>query len=190
MSTSKKVTQKQDEGEQLQEASPETIEKAEAGEPVSSEVEALKEQLVESQSQAAIYLDNLQRLQAEFINYKNRQQRDYDLSRQTMKGEIVKQVLPVIDDLELALKNRPDGEAVQGWVNGIELIYRKLESVLESEGVTRIEADGQEFDPNFHEAIAMEPSDEVKSGYIIAVLQQGYMIGERVIRPALVRVAA
>jgi molecular chaperone GrpE len=74
-------------------------------------------------------------------------------------------------------------------VDGIELIYRKLQSILEAEGLKRIQAEGQMFDPNFHEAILQEPSEEHESGQIIAVVQNGYMLGERVIRPAQVRVA-
>jgi molecular chaperone GrpE len=104
----------------------------------------------------------------------------------SMKGDIVKKVLPVLDDLERALQNRPTDDA---WANGIELIARKLQAVLESENVKRIEADGAEFDPNFHEAISHEPSDDVPSGHVIAIVQNGYVLGERVIRPALVRVA-
>ncbi len=103
-----------------------------------------------------------------------------------MKGDIVKKVLPVLDDLERALQNRPADDA---WANGIELIARKLQTMLENEGVKRIEAKGAAFDPNFHEAITHEPSDEVESGHIIEVTQNGYVLGERVIRPALVRVA-
>jgi molecular chaperone GrpE len=105
-----------------------------------------------------------------------------------MRAQNIKKFLPVVDDMERALANRPaDAEA---WVSGIELIYRKLTSILDSEGVTRIEAAGQPFDPNLHEAIAQEPSDVVESGHVIDVVQAGYMLGERVIRHALVRVAA
>ncbi len=75
------------------------------------------------------------------------------------------------------------------WVDGIELIYRKLKSILEAEGLKRIEAEGQMFDPNFHEAIIQEPSEGHESGQVIAVVQNGYTLGERVIRPAQVRVA-
>jgi len=98
----------------------------------------------------------------------------------------VKKVLPALDDLERALHNRPDGDA---WANGIELIVRKLQTMLDVEGVKRIEAAGAEFDPKFHEAISHEPAEGVASGYIIEVVQNGYVLGERVIRPALVRVA-
>jgi molecular chaperone GrpE len=108
------------------------------------------------------------------------------MMRVNMKGDIVKKVLPMLDDMERALQNRPADEP---WVDGIELIVRKFQTTLESEGVKRIEAEGAEFDPNFHEAISHEPSEEVASGHVIAVVQNGYMLGERVIRPALVRVA-
>jgi molecular chaperone GrpE len=82
--------------------------------------------------------------------------------------------------------NRPEGDS---WANGLELIARKFQNILDAEGVKRIEATGKPFDPNFHEAISSEPNDEVESGHVIEVMQNGYMLGERVIRPAMVRVA-
>jgi molecular chaperone GrpE len=103
-----------------------------------------------------------------------------------MKGELIKKVLPVLDDLERALQNRPADDA---WASGIELIVRKFQNLLDADGVKRIEAKGAAFDPAFHEAISHEPSEEVESGHVIDVVQNGYMLGERVIRPALVRVA-
>ena len=155
-------------------------------EMLSAEVEALKKQLEEAEARASEYKDSWMRSQAEFQNYKKRIDRDNDVLRAHMKGDIVKKILPVLDDLERALQNRPADES---WANGIELIARKFQSVLESEGIKRIEAEGREFDPNFHEAISNEPNDEVESGHVIAVVQNGYMLGERVVRPALVRVA-
>ena len=82
--------------------------------------------------------------------------------------------------------NRPEQDA---WANGIELVTRKLQSILEAEGLVRIEAKGVPFDPNFHEAISYESMEGIESSHIIAVVQNGYMLGERVVRPALVRVA-
>lgn len=149
---------------------------------------ALKEQLAAAQAQAAEYLDGWQRTQAEFSNYKKRLEREQSAMSDMMRAQNIKKFLPVVDDLERALANRPT--EAEAWVNGIELIYRKLTSILESEGVTRIEAVGQPFDPNLHEAIAQEPSDTVESGHVTAVVQAGYMLGDRVIRHALVRVAA
>ena len=172
--------------EQVDEALPEVAERPENGELVNVQIEALQSQLAEAEAKASEYKDGWMRSQAEFQNYKNRMQRDNELMYVSMKGDIVRKVLPVLDDLERALQNRPADDA---WANGIELIVRKLQAVLESENVKRIQADGAEFDPNFHEAISHEPSDDVPSGHVIAIVQNGYMLGERVIRPALVRVA-
>ncbi len=164
----------------------EAAEIPEVGEQPQADIEALMKRLEEAEAKVAEHRDGWQRAQAEFINYKNRIQRDQEIQRATMKGDIIKKILPVLDDLERALQNRPADEA---WASGIELVARKFQSILESEGVTRIEAEGQPFDPNFHEAISHEPSDTVESGHVIAVAQNGYMLGDRVIRPALVRVA-
>ena len=159
---------------------------SESGETVNVEMEALMKRLEEAEAKVAEHLDGWQRAQAEFVNYKNRVQRDQESMRAQMKGDIIRKFLPVLDDLERALQSRPTDDA---WANGIDLIARKLQSTLDSEGVVRIDADGAMFDPNFHEAISHEPSEDVESGRIIAVVQNGYMLGERVIRPALVRVA-
>jgi molecular chaperone GrpE len=151
-----------------------------------AEVDALTLSLEEAEARAAEYKDGWLRAQADFQNYKKRIERDNELTYASMKSDILRKVLPVLDDLERALQNPP---ADQAWVSGIELITHKLRSVLEAEGVKRIEAEGLPFDPNVHEAISHEPGGEVESGYVIAVVQNGYMLGERVLRPALVRVA-
>jgi len=150
------------------------------------EMESLKSQLEEAEAKLAESVDGWQRSQADFQNYRKRVERDNEMMKANMKGEIVKKILPLLDDLERAMQNRPADEP---WADGIGLVMRKFQTTLESEGVTRIEAEGVEFNPNFHEAISNEPNDEVESGHVIAVVQNGYMLGERVIRPALVRVA-
>ena len=150
------------------------------------EIENLKQRLEEAESKAIEYRDSWMRSQAEFQNYRKRLDRDHELTYTTMKGDIVKKILPVLDDLERALQNRPADSA---WASGIQLIARKLQNTLENEGVRKIEAEGMEFDPNFHEAISHEPADGVKSGFVISVVQNGYMLGDRVLRPAMVRVA-
>jgi molecular chaperone GrpE len=148
---------------------------------------ALQEKLAEAQARSAEYLDGWQRSQAEFSNYRKRLERDNEMTYGSMKADLIRKYLPVLDDVERALQNRPADSGP--WVNGIELIQKKLSAILESEGVRRIEAEGQAFDPALHEAISHEPSDAVESGHVIAVTQNGYMLGDRVIRPALVRVA-
>ena len=150
------------------------------------EREALIQQLKEAESKVIEYKDGWARTQADFQNFRKRVERDNETFKASTKGDILKKVLPVLDDLERALQNRPADDA---WANGIELVARKFQNILDMEGVKRIEAKGVAFDPNFHEAISHEPSSEVESGHVIDVVQNGYVIGERVIRPALVRVA-
>ena len=175
---------KHDHEEQLDETQAEA--NSEEDGQLSDEVEMLKRQLEEAQAQALEYKDSWLRSQAEFQNYKRRLEHDNEMRYASMKGDIIKKVIPALDDLERALQNRPEDN---GWANGIELITRKLQNILDAEGVKKIEALGVEFDPNFHEAISHEPADGVQSGHVIAVVQNGYILGERVIRPALVRVA-
>ena len=152
-------------------------------------IEDLQKQIAENSAKAAEYFDGWQRERADFMNYKKRIDRDQLVNNQNQIASITKKYLPVLDDLERAMKVRPmDGEGAK-FAEGIELIYKKLQNILESEGVKEIQADGQEFDPNFHEALTHEDCNDRESGQIIEVIQKGYQIGDRVIRPALVRVA-
>jgi molecular chaperone GrpE len=143
-----------------------------------------------SEAKAAEYLDGWQRANAEFANYKKRVNRDRDQYNKDAVGKVVKKYLPVLDDLERALKERPTDDQNAGWANGIELIYRKMALTLDNDGVTPMEADGVMFDPNLHEAVAQIESPDHESGQIIDVIQTGYLIGERVLRPARVCIAA
>ena len=151
-------------------------------------LEALQQELAECRSKSDEYLDGWQRARAEFTNYRKRVERDQALMQQTLTGSIVKRYLEIVDDLDRALKNRPQEGEGASWADGIELIYRKLINILESNGVTIMPA-GVMFDPNLHEAITSEDSDQHQSGEIIEVVQQGYLMSDRVLRPALVRVA-
>ena len=159
------------------------------GEEPKDEIEALLQDLTQARAEAGEYLDGWQRSRAEFANYKKRVDRELAQANMTATGNVIKRYLNVLDDLERALKNRPQNGEGAVWANGIELIYRKFLSILENEGVKVMEAEGQVFDPNLHEALSSEESDEHDSGEIIEVVQQGYMLDDRVLRPALVRVA-
>ena len=154
------------------------------------QVAALQMSLDEMETKAEEYLDGWQRARAEFANYKKRVLRDHTEIHQSARGEVIKLYLDIADDLERALQEKPgdgDGEA---WADGIEIIFQKLRTRLESEGIKPMNPLGEEFDPNIHEALMKEESDEYESGQIIEVMQEGYWIGDKVLRPALVRVAA
>ncbi|MDX9991257.1 MAG: nucleotide exchange factor GrpE [Anaerolineales bacterium] len=143
--------------------------------------------LAEAQAKAQEYVDGLQRERADFTNFRRRVEAERSQTWAQASAETIKKILPVLDDLERASANRPAGDS---WAEGIEIIIRKFESILEKDGVIRIEALGQPFDPNLHEAIMQEESSEYESGTVTAILQQGYLYREQVLRPAMVKVAA
>jgi len=173
------------EGVEAQGAQPEV----EAEIVLAEDLRAVQKDLEESRAKANEYLEGWQRTLADFSNYKKRVDRDQAQVYQNAAGTIIKRFIEVLDDMDRALKNRPQEGKGAVWANGIELIYRKLISILENEGVKAMDLKGQVFDPNLHEAITLEDSADHESGQIIEVLQQGYMLGDRVLRPALVRVA-
>ncbi len=152
-------------------------------------IEELQKQVDEIAAKAAEYFDGWQRERADFMNYKKRIERDQQLTQQNNVANITKKYLPVLDDLDRALRARPGESEGAKWSEGIDLIFRKLQGILESDGVKEIQAVEQMFDPNFHEALTHEDCADYESGQIIEVIQKGYQIGDRVIRPALVRVA-
>jgi molecular chaperone GrpE len=152
-------------------------------------IESLTAELEKTRLESKEFSEGWQRERADFTNYKKRIERDQLQMAQSMSGTIIKKYLVVLDDLDRALKNRPTDPEGAKWAEGIDLIYRKLQTILENENVSRIPADSELFDPNIHEAISHEESPDHESGQVIEVLQHGYMIGDRVLRPALVRVA-
>ncbi len=154
-----------------------------------SEEESLEEQVKRLHTEADEYLDGWQRARAEFANFKKRTQRENEHTRERIAGEIITHFLGVKDDIERALSRVPETDDFQEWVLGIELIHQKLQALFDAEGVELIDAEGERFDPNFHEAVSFEESDDHEEGVIIDITQPGYKIGERVLRPAMVRVA-
>jgi molecular chaperone GrpE len=149
----------------------------------------LQHDLDQAKQQAQEYLEGWQRARAEFANYKKRVTRDQEEARNRIAADTLTKYLGVLDDLERALKERPEDGDAAAWAEGIELIYRKMFGVLETEGVEVIDADGQHFDPTMHEAISHDESEDHEEGDVIEVVQPGYRLGERVLRPAMVRVA-
>ena len=148
--------------------------------PEAAELEALRNENEE-------LIDTLQRLQADFDNYRKRAARDQE-SLVTRAGErIVKELLPVLDDLERALEAAEQHEEAK-LEDGVRLVHRALADVLRKEGVEEIETEGA-FDPHVHEALLAQPGEGVDAGHVLQVLQKGYRLGDRVVRPARVIVA-
>jgi len=192
-----KVDEKEEiiEGEKLQaESIPPSEHEAAAEVPTvipEEEISQLRCELEKALARANEYLTGWQRERAEFINYKKRMEREQSQGGQNAFGNAIRRYLDIADDLARALKdkNRPTEDNGVIWAEGIDLIHRKMIAAFEADGVKIIETEGKFFDPNLHEAISHEDSPDHESGQIIDVVQPGYSLGERVIRPARVRVA-
>ena len=144
------------------------------------DIQALQAQLHE-------YLEGWQRARAEFANYKRRIERELQENHEMALGMAFKHLLPIVDDFDRALASVPAELADNPWVSGVSMVQRKLIKMLEDNGVAAFDPVGE---PNRHEAVGTEDaSDDIPSGQITATLQRGYALGERVLRPALVRVA-
>lgn len=138
-------------------------------------------------AKAEEYLQLLQRVQADFDNFRRRTAQERQETAKYCSQRLATGLLPVLDNFERALK--AEGEDLQGFRNGIELIYRQLRDVLEKEGVKSMEAVGSQFDPNLHEAVMQEQSDQYDDNVVMEEFQKGYLLADRVIRPAMVKVA-
>jgi molecular chaperone GrpE len=151
------------------------------------EAQAEREQL---KAQAVENLDGWQRARAEFANYKRRVEAERAELTASAGAEALKRVLPAVDDFERAMQILPDDLKDNPWVNGVLMVQRKLNAALEQSGITPLVTNpGDAFDPNVHEAITHEDSDQFGSEQIIGEVQRGYKIGDRILRPAMVRVA-
>lgn len=146
-------------------------------------------ELEQVSAQAAEYLEGWQRARAELANYKKRVERERRDSYQRAAADILIKQLEILDDLERALEDRPEDGPAASWAEGIEMVHRKFVGLLENHNIETIEAAGEPFDPNLHEAISHEEVDDVAEGYVIDVVKPGYRMGDRVLRPAVVRVA-
>jgi molecular chaperone GrpE len=155
-------------------------------EQVEAEGESLEERLAAAEAEAERHLDDLRRLAAEFDNYRKRVARDHERIVERAGERLVKELLPVLDDLERALEAAERHEEAT-LEDGVRLVHRQLAETLRKEGLEEIETEGP-FDPHVHEALLSQPSDE-EEGSVIEVLQKGYRLGDRVLRPARVVVA-
>jgi molecular chaperone GrpE len=148
----------------------------------SSEVDALRRE-------SKANLEGWQRTLAEFQNYKKRTERETRDTYQNATLDVLKNLLPIIDDFERAMANLPEAIEGQTWLSGISLIHRKFMKLLEDYNITMVDPVGEAFDPNRHQAIGTVESSDVESGHVAETLQKGFVSGDRVLRPAVVKVA-
>jgi molecular chaperone GrpE len=159
--------------------------------PGSDEAEsdrAVPDELTKARRERDDYYDRLLRQAAEFDNYRKRTERERREMAQYAAGDLLEALLPVVDDFERALEADAGSDAA-AYRTGAELIYKQLQDLLAKRGVTPIEAVGKPFDPRFHQAITYEPSPGRAEGEVLEVVRRGYMHGDRLLRPAMVKVA-
>jgi molecular chaperone GrpE len=162
--------------------------------PIMAELVATRAELKRVEAEAADLKDRLIRRQAEFDNYRKRTDRERGESYNRMVGDVAKKLLPVLDNLRRALDaeasmKATESEEFRHFLNGVELIYKQLNDVLEGLGVEPVAAVGQPFDPHVHEAVVMEQSDEFEPDTVMQELVRGYRLGDKLLRPAVVKVA-
>jgi molecular chaperone GrpE len=177
----------------------ESLPPEEEGEPAEEidEVAAIRDELEQAKAREAEYLDGWQRARAELSNARKRFRRDQEQAYANAKADLLVRLLPIVDDFERAFETLPEDLSLPDpapvslhWLEGMRLVWRKFQLLLEQEGVVPIEAVGKAFDPFLHQAVTHEPSAEVPEGHVIDEMQRGYMVGDRVLRPSVVRVSS
>ncbi|MGC8873570.1 MAG: nucleotide exchange factor GrpE [Chloroflexia bacterium] len=154
-----------------------------------AELETLRQQLQEEQRKAAEHYDSYLRSVAELRNYKKRVEQEREQLSREANAELILRLLPILDDLERAFAVLPDEKLLRfSWIEGILLIYRRLQAVLEQHGLRPIEAVGKPFDPYLHEAILFQEVPPEQDQLVLSELQRGYKLYDRVLRPTLVKV--
>jgi molecular chaperone GrpE len=145
--------------------------------------------VAELQKQRDQYYDRLLRKTAEFDNYRKRIERERAQQAEAAASDLLGELLPLVDDLERALNADAGSEGAEAYRRGVELIHRHLLELLRKRGVRPIEALGADFDPHFHQAVSHEPAEGRREGEVIEEFRRGYMLGDRLLRPAMVKVA-
>jgi len=158
-------------------------------EKVETDLDAL---LADTQRERDEYLDLAKRTKADFENYRRRMASEVQAAAARGKAELIREVVPVLDDLERAIQAAgldPEGDSEDGLAHGVLLVFRSLRDSLGRNGVEAVDPKGERFDPNAHEALSTQPADGVESGVVVEVVQKGYRLGEQLIRPARVVVS-
>ena len=145
--------------------------------------------IAEIQRQRDEFYDLLLRKSAEFENYRKRIDRERQAVAEAAAADLLEELLPLLDDLERALGSEPGVDGADAYRRGVELIYQRLADLLRKRGVRAVEALGADFDPHYHQAVLYEPAEGRREGEVIEEFRRGYMLGDRLLRPSMVKVA-
>lgn len=156
---------------------------------VVDEAELLQKELQKAQAELAEAKEHVMMISAEFENFRRRQQEEQKRQRVLMKEDLFKELLPLVDNLDRSLDAARKNPSVEALLKGVELIRKGFDRLLENNEITPIQAEGVDFDPALHEAMMVEERDDMPDQSIVMELQKGYKMGERVLRPSMVKVA-
>lgn len=160
----------------------EVIDEGRNGDTGVGEAQLVTEEDVSKRVQPVNYLDDLRRLQAEFENYRKRMMREQSILADRASARVIERILPILDNFEAAIAHGEGGA-------GVDMVYKELRRVLEEEGLKEIEAQNEPFDPRVHEAFEAHEDESVSQPTVASVMRRGYLLGDRVLRPAMVSVA-
>ena len=152
-------------------------------------IEKLKQQLKEKDNELTEYVDALQRLHAEFENFKKRIVKEQNKFIYMANKDLIKKLLPIIDNFERAISSKKSKNEVKKIIDGINIIYNEFGQILKKEGVKELYPKGEMFDPRYHDAIMQIESDKYEEGTVLEVLQKGYILNDNLLRPATVKVS-
>jgi molecular chaperone GrpE len=159
-----------------------------AAEEVTADAGASAE-LEKLRAESEDYQQRLLRTQADFDNFRRRTVKEKEELGKYASAKLITELLPVIDNFERALSSSGESTDANSYIKGVEMIFRQLEGVLKAEGLIPMEAEGQPFNPEFHQAIMQVESDEHEEGIVVEVVQKGYLLKDKVLRPAMVKVS-
>jgi molecular chaperone GrpE len=148
--------------------------------------------LADTQRERDEYLDLAKRTKADFENFRKRMSAETQAAAGRGKAELLREVVPVLDDLERAIQAAgldPEGDSDDGLAHGVLLVFRSLRDALKRNGVEAVDPKGEKFDPTAHEALSTQPADGVEAGTVVEVMQKGYRVGDQLVRPARVVVS-
>ncbi len=181
-------TMNQEQQEELTNEEPKNDQNESVNESQDSEQESLKDQVKQLETENEELKNKYLRTQADFDNFRRRTQKERENDLKYKSQELVGEILPVLDNFERALQTEVSGEGSQSFVDGVKMVYNQLNQALEKAGVEEIQAENEEFDPNMHQAVMQVSEEGYESNQIVEVLQKGYKLKDRVIRPAMVKV--
>ncbi|ANF97755.1 nucleotide exchange factor GrpE [Paenibacillus bovis] len=167
----------------------ETVETTDSAAESTAEQVVSRAELERVQAHADDQTQRLLRAQADFDNFRRRTQKEKEELAKYASAQLITELIPVIDNFERAMATKPENPELESFSKGVDMIFRQLSDVLKNTGLTPMEAVGQPFNPEFHQAVMQVESDEYEEGIVVEELQKGYVLKDKVIRPAMVKVS-